>query len=130
MTTTTKDKKPGLKPEDEHWVRTLYERYVQLYLYVHRVRGLDPGVYRYWPNEARLEPFKLGDQRVVAAALSLRQNLAGNACVAFSMIGDLERAKLIRVALETTVRDGKTVTRDLGGTATTSAMADAVIAVL
>jgi SagB-type dehydrogenase family enzyme len=68
------------------------ERYVQLYLYVHRVRGLDPGVYRYWPNEARLELLKSGDQRVVAAALSLRQNLAGNACVAFSMIGDLGRA--------------------------------------
>jgi len=68
------------------------ERYVQLYLYVHRVRGLDPGVYRYWPSEARLEPLKTGDQRVVAAALSLRQNLAGNACVAFSMIGDLGRA--------------------------------------
>ena len=68
------------------------ERYVQLYLYVHRVRGLDPGVYRYWPNETRLEPLKSGDQRVVAAALSLRQNLAGNACVAFSMIGDLGRA--------------------------------------
>lgn len=28
MTTT---KAPGCKPEDEHWVRTLYERYVQLY---------------------------------------------------------------------------------------------------
>jgi SagB-type dehydrogenase family enzyme len=68
------------------------ERYAQLYLYVHRVRGLDPGVYRYWPNGTRLEPLKSGDQRVVAAALSLRQNLAGNACVAFSMIGDLERA--------------------------------------
>jgi SagB-type dehydrogenase family enzyme len=68
------------------------ERYVQLYLYVHRVRGLDAGVYRYWPNETRLEPLKTGDQRVVAAALSLRQNLAGNACVALSMIGDLGRA--------------------------------------
>ena len=68
------------------------ERYVQLYLYVHRVRGLAAGVYRYWPNETRLEPLKTGDQRVVAAALSLRQNLAGNACVAISMIGDLGRA--------------------------------------
>ena len=68
------------------------ERYVQLYLYVHRVRGLDPGVYRYWSNETQLEPLKSGDQRVVAAALSLRQNLAGNACVAISMIGDLGRA--------------------------------------
>jgi nitroreductase len=33
-----------------------------------------------------------GDQRLVAAALSLGQDLAGNACVAFSMIGDFENA--------------------------------------
>ena len=28
---TSRQEKPGFKPEDEHWVRTLYERYVQLY---------------------------------------------------------------------------------------------------
>jgi nitroreductase len=39
-----------------------------------------------------LEQIKNGDQRVVAAGLSLGQKLAGNACVAFSMIGDIERA--------------------------------------
>jgi SagB-type dehydrogenase family enzyme len=66
--------------------------YIQLYLYVHRVHGVDPGVYRYWPGEARLELLKSGDQRVMAAALSLGQDLAGNSCVTFSMIGDLERA--------------------------------------
>ena len=27
----TKGNQTGFKPEDEHWVRTLYERYVQLY---------------------------------------------------------------------------------------------------
>ncbi len=26
-----KGEKPGSKSDDEHWVRTLYERYVQLY---------------------------------------------------------------------------------------------------
>lgn len=31
MTTTTNPEKSGVTPEDEHWVRTLYERYVQLY---------------------------------------------------------------------------------------------------
>jgi SagB-type dehydrogenase family enzyme len=67
-------------------------RYIQLYLYVHRVRDLAPGVYRYWPADARLEQLKSGDQRVMAAALSLSQDLAGNSCVTFSMIGDLERA--------------------------------------
>ena len=67
-------------------------RFVQLYLYAHRVEGLAPGVYRYWPGRAELEPSELGDQRLVAAALSLGQDLAGNACVAFSLIADIERA--------------------------------------
>jgi SagB-type dehydrogenase family enzyme len=66
--------------------------FVQLYLYAHRVEGLKPGVYRQWPESAELEQIKYGDQRVVAAGLSLGQKLAGNACVAFSMIGDIERA--------------------------------------
>jgi SagB-type dehydrogenase family enzyme len=66
--------------------------FIQLYLYVHRVDGLEPGVYRFWPQHAELERIKTGDQRVAAAGLSLGQDLAGNACVAFSMIGDLERA--------------------------------------
>ena len=67
-------------------------RFIQLYLYAHRVDGLQPGVYRLWPERAELEQIKSGDQRVAAAGLSLGQDLAGNACVAFSMIGDLERA--------------------------------------
>lgn len=67
-------------------------RFVQLYLYVHRVTDLPPGVYRYWPAQHELEMIRQGDQRLVAAALSLGQNLAGNACVAFSMIGDFESA--------------------------------------
>src|ERR1700722_2740974 len=70
-------------------------RFVQLYLYVHRVNGLEPGVYRYWPERAQLEAIKLGDQRLVAAALSLGQDLAGNSCVTFSMIGDFEKATQI-----------------------------------
>ena len=67
-------------------------RFVHLYLYIHRVEGLAPGVYRYWPEHAELEKIKDGDQRLVAAALSLGQDLAGNACLAFSMIGDFESA--------------------------------------
>jgi SagB-type dehydrogenase family enzyme len=67
-------------------------RFVQLYLYVHRVDGLEPGVYRYWPQGAALELLRTGDQKVMAAGLSLGQALAGNACVAFSMIGDIDRA--------------------------------------
>ena len=67
-------------------------RFIQLYLYAHRVDGLEPGVYRFWPEGGALELVRGGDQRVAAAGLSLGQDLAGNACIAFSMIGDLERA--------------------------------------
>jgi SagB-type dehydrogenase family enzyme len=67
-------------------------RFIRLYLYAHRVDGLSPGVYKFWPQCAELERVKTGDQRLAAAALSLGQQLAGNACVAFSMIGDLDRA--------------------------------------
>jgi SagB-type dehydrogenase family enzyme len=67
-------------------------RFIQLYLYVHHVDGLQPGVYRFWQQRSQLEQISAGDQRLAAASLSLGQDLAGNACVAFSMIGDLERA--------------------------------------
>jgi SagB-type dehydrogenase family enzyme len=67
-------------------------RFIQLYLYAHRVDGLQPGVYKFWPERAELEQVRSGDQRVAAAGLSLGQDLAGNACVTFSMIGDLECA--------------------------------------
>ena len=56
------------------------------------MEGLQPGVYRFWPEHGELEQIKSGDQRVAAAGLSLGQDLAGNACVTFSMIGDLDRA--------------------------------------
>lgn len=64
---------------------------IQLYLYAHRIDDLPPGVYRHGPKPAGLELIRFGDQRVAAAGLSLGQDLAGNACIAFSMIADLER---------------------------------------
>jgi SagB-type dehydrogenase family enzyme len=67
-------------------------RFIQLFLYAHRVDGLPPGVYRVLAEPTELEQIKSGDQRVAAAGLSLGQDLAGNACVTFSMIGDLDRA--------------------------------------
>ncbi|PYT24676.1 MAG: hypothetical protein DMG58_25625 [Acidobacteria bacterium] len=48
-------------------------RFVQLYLYVHRVDGLEPGVYRHWPDTGELE-------------------IVRGRCVAFSMIADIDRA--------------------------------------
>jgi len=52
------------------------------------------------------------------------------ACMLLDHIGDEERAKRIRGALETTIREGKTVTRDLGGSASTDRFTDAIIAKL
>src|SRR5262245_2282838 len=50
------------------------------------------------------------------------------ACMMLEHVNDQARAKRIRSALETTIREGKTVTRDLGGTATTDEFTDAIIA--
>src|SRR6476661_1615366 len=54
--------------------------------------------------------------------------LAG--CMLLEHMGDTERAQRIRNAFETTIREGKTVTRDLGGTASTDEFTDAIIAKL
>jgi len=52
------------------------------------------------------------------------------ACMMLEYMNDDERASRIRNALESTIRDKKTVTRDLGGTASTDQFTDAVIAKL
>ena len=65
---------------------------ITLYLYIHRVEGVAPGVYRYAAETSELHLIRAGDQRVAIAGLSLRQDLAGNACLALSMNADLEAA--------------------------------------
>ncbi len=50
------------------------------------------------------------------------------ACMMLEYMNDDERALRIRSALETTIQDGTTVTRDLGGTASTDQFTDAIIA--
>jgi isocitrate dehydrogenase (NAD+) len=50
------------------------------------------------------------------------------ACMMLEYMNDGERSARIRTALETTIQEQKTVTRDLGGTATTDQFTDAVIA--
>jgi len=52
--------------------------------------------------------------------------LAG--CMLLEHIGEAQRARGIRAALEHVIREGKTVTRDLGGTASTDDFTDAIIA--
>ncbi len=79
---------------------------ITLYLYVHRVRDCEPGIYR-WnkpaarpaagtspASPAKLEQLHCGNVQRVAAYLSLEQALAGNACFTISMIADLARAAL------------------------------------
>jgi SagB-type dehydrogenase family enzyme len=66
--------------------------FVTLYLYLHRVRDCDPGVYRWDESSRRLEQLHSGNVERVAAYLSLEQPLAGNACFAVSMIADLDEA--------------------------------------
>ena len=50
------------------------------------------------------------------------------ACMMLDHIGDGERASRIRAALEGTIREGRTVTRDLGGKASTDEFTAAVVA--
>lgn len=52
--------------------------------------------------------------------------LAG--CQLLDHVDDTVRANRIRAAVEAVLREGKTVTRDVGGTATTEQYTDAVIA--
>jgi isocitrate dehydrogenase (NAD+) len=50
------------------------------------------------------------------------------ACMMLDYLCDEPRAERIRKAIEATIREGKTVTRDLGGTASTDQFTDAIIA--
>jgi SagB-type dehydrogenase family enzyme len=65
---------------------------VTLYLYIHRVRDCEPGVYRWDQANGKLEQLHLGNVQRVAAYLSLEQSLAGNSCFTISMIADLGEA--------------------------------------
>jgi SagB-type dehydrogenase family enzyme len=66
--------------------------FVQLYLYIHRVRECEPGVYRWDQPGRKLELLHGGNLQRVAAFLSLEQALAGNSCFTISMIADLSEA--------------------------------------
>ncbi len=66
--------------------------FVALYLYVHRVRDCEPGVYRWNRVNRNIEQLHLGNVQRVAAFLSLEQSLAGNSCFTVSMIADLGEA--------------------------------------
>jgi isocitrate dehydrogenase (NAD+) len=50
------------------------------------------------------------------------------ACIMLEYLNDHQRAARIRAAFEKTIKAGKTVTRDLGGSASTDQFTDAIIA--
>ena len=52
--------------------------------------------------------------------------LAG--CMMLEHLGQPDNARRVKNALESLIREGKTVTRDLGGSASTDEFADAIIA--
>ena len=66
--------------------------FVTLYLYVHRVRDCEPGVYCWDRDHRKLEQLHVGNVQRVTAFLSLEQSLAGNSCFTVSMIADLAEA--------------------------------------
>ncbi len=63
---------------------------LELYLIVHAVDGLDPGLYRYWGGDATLEPLRQGDFRADAGRLALGQALAADAAVNVYALCDLD----------------------------------------
>jgi isocitrate dehydrogenase (NAD+) len=52
------------------------------------------------------------------------------ACMMLEHFGEDDRARKIRRAIEATIREGKSITRDLGGSASTDQFTDAIIAKL
>jgi SagB-type dehydrogenase family enzyme len=69
--------------------------FVTLFLYIHRVKGYDPGVYRWETASRALVQLHRGNVERVAAFLSLEQPLAGNSCFTVSMIANLAKASEI-----------------------------------
>lgn len=66
--------------------------FIHLYVYLHRVEGIEPGLYYYDRVRHVLVPLRLADQRREAAYLSLQQLIAGHSAFAVSMIADFAAA--------------------------------------
>ena len=75
---------------DGHWSRSAREHLVHLYLYVHRVDGLTPGLYYFDRFENTLVPLLLRDQREGAKETSCFQDIACDGAFSVSMIADFQ----------------------------------------
>lgn len=63
---------------------------VHLYLYVHRVEGLNPGLYFFNRFEGKLIPLLLRDQKEIAMSTSCFQDIACDGAFSISMIADFK----------------------------------------
>ncbi len=61
---------------------------IHLFLYIHRVDDVEPGLYYFDRFEQSLVPLSLSDQRESSQYLSLGQAIAADGCFAVSMIAD------------------------------------------
>lgn len=75
----------NINPEQAHYL-------VQPYLYIHRVKGLDSGLYFFDRQKRALIPLSLHDQKEVAQVTSCFQEIASDGAFAMSMIADLNYA--------------------------------------
>ncbi len=71
---------------------TMHRRFVHLFVYAHRVEGVEPGVYYYDAARCALMTLELGDQRKTAMWLSLQQFIAAESAFAISMVADFASA--------------------------------------
>jgi len=58
-------------------------QFLNLYLIIHRVEGIDPGVYYYNRQQHSLSQIKKGDFRRTATRAALSQSVVGQSCVCF-----------------------------------------------
>ncbi|GAB3041775.1 SagB/ThcOx family dehydrogenase [Natronobiforma cellulositropha] len=105
--------------------------FVDAYLVVNAVEGLEPGVYRYWAVDGELERLRSGSVREEAGHLALDQRLGADAAVTVYFLADLPSVvdalgeRGYRVAqLEAALAAGRLYLstyahRDLGGTGLT-----------
>lgn len=61
---------------------------IHIYLYIHRVEGIKPGLYYYNRSTHRLIPLSFGDQRELAKSVSCFQDIASDGTMAVSMVAD------------------------------------------
>ena len=75
---------------DGEWKSSAREHLIHLYLYVHRVDGLEAGLYYFDRFENQLVPLLLRDQREGAKETSCFQDIACDGAFSLSMIADFE----------------------------------------